>query len=87
MSLIPDDSLGETCILTQLKEVKSEMPAHLVDTFVKAKPNISAREQIALGLSLLRYADVFSKNSIDLGKFTLLHHRIRTYNEDPSEND
>ena len=26
---------------------------------------------------------MFSKNSRDLGRFTLLHHRIRTYNEDP----
>ena len=25
---------------------------------------------------------MFSKNSRDLGRFTLLHHRIRTYNED-----
>ena len=59
------------------------MPAHLVDTFAKAKTNITTRKQVALGLLLMRYASVFSKNSRDLGTFTLLQHRIRTYNEDP----
>ena len=53
VSLIPDDILDETRILPELKEIEYKMTAHLVDTFVKAKTNITTREQIALGLLLL----------------------------------
>jgi hypothetical protein len=44
---------------------------------------LSLREQIALARLLTVYGDVFSRDKNDLGLFTLLTHRIQTYNEEP----
>ena len=75
--------LDETFINAKLKEVKSQIPSHLVDVFNRAKTNISPRQQIAIGLLLIEFADSFAKNSKDLGKLSLMRHRIHTYNESP----
>ena len=82
-TFIPDPNLDETFINAKLKEVKSQIPSHLVDVLDRAKTNISPRQQIALGLLLIEFADSFAKNSKDLGKLSLMRHRIHTYNEDP----
>ncbi len=82
-TFIPDPNLDETFINAKLKEVKSQIPSHLVDVLDRAKTNISLRQQIALGLLLIQFADSFAKNSKDLGKLSLMRHRIHTYNEDP----
>ena len=67
----------------KLKEVESGIPKHLADMFDRAKKTISQREQIALGLLICGYTNVFSTGSRDLGKFTLIRHRINTFNEEP----
>ena len=81
-SFIPDDSLDNRYISAKLKEVESCIPKHLADMFDRAKENISQREQIALGLLICGYTNVFSTGSRDLGKFTLIRHRINTFNEE-----
>ena len=61
-----------------LADVETQIPPHLQDVFVRSKKNISIREQVALGILLSRYGNVFSKDNNDLGKFTLIRHRINT---------
>ena len=80
-TFIPNPSLDETFINAKLNEFKSQIPSHLVDVFNGAKTNISPRQQIALGLLLIEFADSFVKNSKDLGKLSLMRHRTHTYNE------
>ena len=82
-TLIPDDSLNDTQVSTILADVETQIPTHLEGMFTRSKRNISIREQVALGGLLVKYGSVFSKNNNDLGKFTLIRHRINTYNEDP----
>ena len=82
-SFIPDDSMEDEYISAKLNEVELRIPKHLTDMFERAKENISKREQIALGLLICQYANVVSTGSKDLGKFSLIYHRIKTFNEEP----
>ena len=82
-TFIPDDSLNDTQVSTILADVETQIPTHLVDVFTRSKQNNSVRQQVALGRLLVKYGSVLSKNNNDLGKFTLIRHRINTYNEDP----
>ena len=81
-SFIPNDCLDDTQVSVMLADVETQIPPHLQDMFVRSKKNISIREQDALGILLSRYGNVFSKDNNDLGKFTLIRHRINNYNED-----
>ena len=83
VSFIPDDSLDDRYISATLKQVESCIQKHLADMFERAKDNISQREQIALGLRICGYTNVFSTGYKDLGNFTLIGHRINTFNEEP----
>ena len=60
-----------------------EVPAHLQPVLMDASSRISVREQVALARLLTVYGDAFSQDKTDLGIFSLLTHRIRTYNEEP----
>ena len=82
-TLIPNPCLDEPFINAKLKEVKSQIPSHLVDVFNRAKTNISPRQQITLGLLLIEFANSFAKNSKYLGTLSLMRHRIHTFNENP----
>lgn len=82
-SFLPPSNCPERELRELLQCASDELPAHLLPLFTDACARLEIREQIAIARLLTVYADTFSCGSMDLGIFTLLKHRIRTYNEEP----
>ena len=82
-TLIPPTDLSGKALQDLHVSACEEVPEHLRPMLEGAAPRLSIREQVALARLLTIYADTFSRNKTDLGIFSLLTHRIRTYNEEP----
>ena len=82
-TLLPPTSTSASVLAEMHLSAQEEVPEHLKSVFSEASARLSMREQIALSRLLTVYGDVFSRNKTDLGLFTLLTHRIHTYNEEP----
>nr|XP_027213555.1 uncharacterized protein LOC113806594 [Penaeus vannamei] len=54
------------------------LPDHLTDLARRSAIHLDHQQQERLGSTLTRYADVFSKGDLDLGRTGLVQHHIRT---------
>ena len=59
------------------------VPAHLEDLFNASKTDLGENETAALGSLLSKHADAFSRYKGDIGRCTLVEHRINTGNSNP----
>ena len=66
-------------------EPKNGLPEHLKNLFEDAASRLSAEESSILASTLLNFADVFSTDKNDLGKFSLIQHKIETFDEAPTK--
>ena len=82
-TFLPPTTLSEAELGEMLQSASEEVPEHLKPMLQQASARLSQREKIALSRLLLLYGDTFSRDKGDLGLFTLLTHRIKTYNEEP----
>ena len=62
---------------------QDSVPVHLKDLFDASKTLLSETETIALNELLVKHADAFSKYKGDIGRCTLIEHRIHTGNNPP----
>ena len=82
-TFVPPTSITDSDLHKLHITASEEVPEHLRSMYNNACPKLCLREQVALARLLTVYGDVFSRDKTDLGLFTLLTHRIRTYNEEP----
>ena len=59
------------------------IPAHVSELLKKSSKDLTSDETVTLAKTLTEYADVFSKNDMDLGKFSAIKHPINTNNATP----
>ena len=60
-----------------------EIPEHLQQVFVDACEHLTLTEQNQVKAKLIEYEDVFSKGDHDLGRTSLIEHKIATKSESP----
>ena len=62
---------------------QESLPAHLQDLFHASKTELSEEEAEAFRALLTKHSDAFSKYKGDIGRCTLMEHRIHTGNNHP----
>lgn len=82
-TLIPDRNTDPDYLSAKYSEVRNRIPEHIKKMYDEGCVHLEVHECIALGLLLIKYSHVFSKDSKDLGHFRRLKHLINTFNEAP----
>jgi len=82
-TFVPPVTMSEIELQEMCRSAHDEVPKHVKTIFDEACQRLSTREQIAVARLLTVYGNMFSQDKTDLGMFTLLTHRIQTYNEEP----
>ncbi len=82
-TLIPDPDSDVNYLKAKFEEVKQKIPDFIRSMYDEGCTHLKLHEKIALGLLLIRYCHVFSKNKKDLGLIKEIKHIIKTFNEEP----
>ena len=63
---------------TEAGSTSPQLPAHLTDLFDRSSKKLNETEKEALANLLIEFSDVFSTGDSDLGKFSVIKHKIDT---------
>lgn len=69
--------------LVSTSDERGSVPTHLTSLFEASKTNLSESEAEALSSLLVQHAEAFSKYKGDIGRCSLVEHRIHTANNPP----
>ena len=78
VNAIPKPKIQQVSSVSSLDEVELQVPAHVRDLWRRSIDNLSFEESKILASTLTEYADIFSKDDMDLGCFSETEHHIDT---------
>ena len=78
VNAIPNPKIQQVSSVSSLDEMELQVPAHIRDLWRRSIDNLSFEESKILASTLTEYADIFSKDDMDLGCFSETEHHIDT---------
>ena len=78
-----DSSKDEQSLQQELQEAIGAMPEHVKDLYERSTVHLELHQWIILAKFITEFADIFTKNDMDLGYFTAVQHEIDTGDAKP----